>query len=172
MRFTLFGLLALFLLALAPQAQAGKRLDTTVDGYWTAYAYENDDGAFSHCSLETKFQDGMTLELRAYDGGFNLHLEHDDWQMDTAGRTSIEVVIAGAYDRFTSMTVVSNRELRAGFGFDKAFWKAFRAGNIMRITLADGRVWTVDLKGTSRTSGALETCYRRHFARRAASMFN
>ncbi|MCF4165953.1 hypothetical protein L2U69_09885 [Zavarzinia compransoris] len=172
MRSILSCLLALVLTAAATQALAGKRLDKVVEGFWTAYAYENDDGAFSHCSVETRFKDGMTLGLRAYDGGFNLHLENDDWQMDTDGRSAVEVVIAGAYDRFTSMTVVSNRELRAGFGFDKAFWKAFRAGNTMRLTLADGRAWSIDLKGTSTTAGAVESCYRRHFAKRASALFD
>lgn len=173
---TAMRLLAPSLLAmtalLATPALAGERVDKAVEGFWTAYEYFEDDGSFVNCGLETKFADGMRLSLRTSGQGFYVYLLDVAWPVKKGEREAIEIRIDQAYDRFTGVAITDLGYLQANFGYDSAFWRAFRKGRGMTLSLANGRSWNIDLKGSSKTTDALEFCYRSNEPAKARSMFD
>ncbi len=140
-------------------AYAGKRIDEYVSGYWTTYAYQNDNGSFGHCGMETKFDDGMVLSILLADGGVLIAFWHPQWQL-TVGQTSgMQITIDRRYQRVASVQYDDPQGMVSGLGYDSNFWTSFKAGLSMGLDMADGRSWTVNLKGSSKATQALSVCY-------------
>lgn len=163
--------LAALVLAATP-ALAGKRIDEFVSGYWTTYAYQNDDGSFGHCGMETTFDDGMVLSVLLADGGVIVAFWHPDWRLKVGATTALQMQIDRRYDTFAGVTIDDPRGMVSGLGFDAAFWTAFKAGNTMNLALADGRAWTVNLKGSSKATKALTVCFDLYAPNGRKGMFN
>lgn len=156
--FRRIALILAVLVAAAP-AHAGKRIDEYVSGFWTTYAYQNDNGSFGHCGMETKFDDGMVVSILLADGGVLIAFWHPNWQL-TVGQTSgMQVAIDNRYRRIASVQFDDPQGMVSSLGYDADFWTAFKAGLRMELDMADGSGWTVNLKGSSKATQALSVCY-------------
>lgn len=154
----LFAFIAALLMAASP-AFAGKRIDEYVSGYWTTYAFQDDNGQFDHCGMETRFDDGMMLGILLSDNGVNIVFIQDSWRLKPGGNAALEIKIDRRYDQFTSMTYADSNIMVAGLGFDPTFWSAFKAGATMYLATSTGMSWTVNLKGSNKATQALTVCY-------------
>lgn len=154
----IISLLAALIFAATP-AFAGKRIDEFVSGYWTTYAYQNDDGSFGHCGMETAFDDGMNLTILLSDRGVMIAFWHPQWQLKVGGSSALQVQIDRRYDNFAGLSIDDPQGMISVLGFDPQFWSSFKAGNTMYLQTADGRSWTVNLKGSSKATKALTVCY-------------
>ncbi len=160
------------LLTVATPAFAGKRIDEYVSGYWTTYAYQQDDGSFGHCGMETKFDDGMYLSILLGDQGVIIAFWKDEWKLNVGTTSGMQVSIDNRYDNFASITYDDPHGMTSVLGFDSGFWQAFKAGSRMFVSLADGRSWTVNLKGSSKATKALGVCYDLYAPNGRKSMFH
>ncbi|MCF4165954.1 hypothetical protein L2U69_09890 [Zavarzinia compransoris] len=143
----------------AVPAHAGRRVDEFSSGFWTTYAYQNDDGSFGHCGMETRFDDGLMLAILLATNGVNIVMLNDAWRLKPGGRSSMTVRIDRRYSNALPVGFAGDDAMIAGIGFDPEFWSAFKAGLEMRLELADGRSWNVSLKGSNKATQALTLCY-------------
>ncbi|MGE0845187.1 MAG: hypothetical protein AB7L41_02900 [Flavobacteriaceae bacterium] len=157
-RFAGLGLAATMLLA-AGSAEAGREIDRYEVGYWAVYAWEQDDGSFGHCGIETNFKDGTTLIVAFNDSGVIVTLGNDDWQLGSGDTYRVSLQIDGRYRRNANLDAVSQTIGSIELGWDNNFWSAFRSGNKMRIESRSGQAWNMSLRGTSKASVALKKCY-------------
>jgi len=167
-----FVALVLALFIATTPAHAGKRIDEFVSGYWTTYAYQNDNGSFGHCGMETKFDDGMVLSILLADGGVVIAFWHPDWQLTVGQGSGMQLTIDSRYQRVASVVFDDPNGMVSGLGYDSDFWLAFKAGLRMNIDLADGSGWTVNLKGSSKATKALSVCYDLYAPQGRKGMFN
>lgn len=151
--------LALLAPVLAVPASAGRRVDEFSSGFWTTYAYQNDDGSFGHCGMETRFDDGLMLAILLAANGVNIVMLNDAWRLKPGGSSALTVRIDRRYSHSLPVGFAGNDAMIAAIGFDPKFWDAFKAGLKMRLDLADGRTWNVSLKGSNKATQALTLCY-------------
>ena len=151
--------IAAALLLLATPAFAGRRIDEYVSGYWTTYAYQNDDGSFGHCGMETRFDNGMKLGILLADNGVNIVFLHNAWNLQVGGKSALQIKIDRRYNNYSSLEFTDRDVMIASLGFDPKFWSAFKAGLNMQLDVADGRSWSVNLRGSNKATQALTVCY-------------
>jgi|GEM_PF-1878301 len=154
-------LAALFMVSLiAGPADAGYRLDEYTSGYWTVYAWAEDDGRFSFCAIETAITDGTVVNLGINSRGIFLFLFNGQWSIPNGEPYPMAIRIDNRY-RTTRVGYGASegRSFTVELGWDRQFWFAFREGLRMRLLPDRGAGWTLSLRGTRRATDALEHCY-------------
>jgi hypothetical protein len=154
-------LAALFAASLiAGPAEAGSRLDEYRSGYWTVYAWADDDGAFAFCAIETAVTDGTVVNIGINSRGMFLYLFNDQWAIPEGRSYPLSIAIDNRYRAsHVGAGRGDGRSFAVELGWDRRFWLAFREGLRMVIQPDRGSGWSLSLRGTRRATDALERCY-------------
>lgn len=151
-----FGI-AVLLTALA-QGAAAREVSYGVTGYWKAYAWINDDGAFGHCGMETGTRTGReTLTLTVSARGYVLSLWNPDWELPVGQSYGVEVAVDGR--RWVGNAKVFDvHGVITNFPWESDFGRAFAEGSRMVMRFSSGRTWRVSLVGTMAAMRRVAQC--------------
>jgi hypothetical protein len=124
---------------------------------WTGGAYDDDAGAFSHCSVNSAYDNGIRLYLQLYaDGDFVLGLSKDGWSLGDGVTYTVEVAVDGGHRRQARADAYGDA-IFVDLDRDAAFYRAVQKGRMLTVTAAR-EAFSFDLSGTNAALNQLAAC--------------
>mgnify|MGYP007060997217 CR=1 FL=1 len=135
-------------------------LEEYTSGLWTVYAWaDSSTGRFDYCGMETTFTDGSSLIVAVFGDGIEVWATDPAWRLPPGYRTSATVRIDNRYNSVKPALESGHDRLEILFGWDTAFWRAFRLGNNLNLSMPGLTPFPTSLRGTNHASDALLVCW-------------
>jgi hypothetical protein len=165
MRATLVAALALsasLTTATAVEAGNGQTVPYGTYGYWSAYAWYTDSGAFGHCGMGTGSRTGSEhIDIIVNPNGIYLFLDNPEWQLPIGETYSVEERIGGE-SWGGRAKVYGKHGVVMSFPWTEHFGQAFIGGSQMNLTFGSGKGWNIDLQGTRQAMDAIGRCLQQN----------
>ncbi len=137
--------------------------DLTVPG-WTASAFSDDSGTFTHCAIKAEYQNGATLAVaRAADGDLLLGVEDKDWTLQVGVWVPLSYTLTGAASVLVEGQAVIPDLVVANLGNDDALTTAIHDAQTVDIE-TEGQSLSFNISDIGPGIEAIDDCVSRHNA--------
>lgn len=135
-----------FVLALCGTAHA----QTFKTGNWEGSAHWQKDGSFSHCTITSTYQSGITV-LLTVDATLNWRIgfANRQWNLTPGSQISLNYWVDGAPSRYGTARVATEHLAILDLPADRGVFELFRKGNRLTAAVPNGPQMTFALTGTS-----------------------